>query len=94
MTDLQKVETLIGLVKQPEYYVPRNYQTIGGMWTTDTYERDGVRVQVMDEGYSTSIYAENLIVWVFWDVTTNKDWVEFREGNIVNIENLLVSFTK
>jgi len=91
MTDLQKVQTLIDLVKQTEYYVPRNYQTIGGMWTIDTYERDGIKVQVSDEGYSTSIYAENLIVWVHWDYKTNKDWVEFREGNVVNVENLLVS---
>ena len=91
MTDLQKVQTLIDLVKQTEYYVPRNYQTIGGMWTIDTYERDGIKVQVSDEGYSTSIYAENLIVWVRWDYKTNKDWVEFREGNVVTVENLLVS---
>lgn len=33
-----KIKTLISLVKKEENYIPRNYQTIGGMWTVDDYK--------------------------------------------------------
>ena len=89
MTDIQKVKILVDLVKKREYYVPRNYQTIGGMWTTDTYERDCVRVQVMDEGYSTSVSAENLRVFILWDAKNNEDYIRFEIGNVEVVENLL-----
>ena len=89
MTDIQKVKILVDLVKKTEYYVPRNYQTIGGMWTTDTYERDCVRVQVMDEGYSTSVSAENLRVFILWDAKNNEDYIRFEIGNVEVVENLL-----
>ena len=89
MTDIQKVKILVDLVKKTEYYVPRNYQTIGGMWTTDTYERDCVRVQVMDEGYSTLVLAENLLVFILWDAKNNEDYIRFEIGNVEVVENLL-----
>jgi hypothetical protein len=89
MTDIQKVKILVDFVKKREYYVPRNYQTIGGMWTTDTYERDCVLVQVMDEGYSTSVLAENLCVFILWDAKNNEDYIRFEIGNVEVVENLL-----
>ncbi len=56
------VNDLIGKVKKTEFYMPRGYQTIGGMWTVDTWMRDGVQVKVMDEGYTTVVQAEGLRV--------------------------------
>lgn len=39
-------------IKQPENYVKRPYQTIGGMWTVDTWATPEWRAQSMDEGYT------------------------------------------
>lgn len=49
-------------VKQPENYVPRDYQTIGGMWTVDTWLYEDTKVQVADEGYTTIISTDKVIV--------------------------------
>lgn len=46
---------LRALVKQSANYVPRDYQTIGGMWPIDKYQLGGVVLAVMDEGYTTQI---------------------------------------
>lgn len=51
---------LIQLVKQDKFYVPRDYQTIGGAWTADTWRRGTVTVRVEDEGYTTVIQAPGL----------------------------------
>lgn len=52
-------------LKQKNNYIPRNYQTIGGMWTTETWKNDNLRLQVMDEGYTTDIsFVENdKVLW-------------------------------
>jgi hypothetical protein len=52
---------IIKLVKNRENYVPRNYQTVGGMWTVDTYKLDNVVVQLMDEGYTLRLITEEVI---------------------------------
>jgi hypothetical protein len=93
MTDIKKLNALIDLVKQPKYYIPRSYQTIGGMWTVDAYERDGVKVQIMDEGYSTSVIAENLYVQILYDYKVG-DYVEYKKGTIDIIENLVMKITQ
>lgn len=53
---------IICAVKQPEFYVPRDYQTIGGMWTVDTWQKGNIRVQLMDEGYTTVVDAPGLVI--------------------------------
>lgn len=93
MTDIGKLKTLVELVKQSEYYIPRTYQTLGGMWTTDTYERDGVKVQIMDEGYSTCIISENLNVWILYDAKVNDDYLHYKNGSIDIIEELLLKLS-
>lgn len=55
-------DEIVKIVKKPENYIPRDYQTIGGMWTVDTWIYRGVRVQLMDEGYTTVILAPNIQV--------------------------------
>ena len=50
------------IVRKSENYVPRNYQTVGGMWTVDTYKKGDVTFQLMDEGYTSVIRTEDVIV--------------------------------
>ncbi len=59
MSDLDVREAFTAIWSQVcagENYVPRDYQTIGGMWTVDTWKAiiDGVEVtaQQMDEGWT------------------------------------------
>lgn len=85
------IDTLTKMVKQSEFYVPRQYQTIGGMWTTDTWQRGDVKVQVMDEGYTTVITAPGLYVVSGYNSNT---YVEFREGDYGVIEQLIKQFSE
>lgn len=39
-------------VAKRENYVPRNYETIGGMWTADTYKLNHWTARLEDEGYT------------------------------------------
>lgn len=70
-------------VKQPEYYVTRPYQTIGGMWTVDTWTRGDVTVQVMDEGYTTVIRSPGLKV-----VFSAMNEITIEEGTEQDLSNL------
>ena len=69
---------LISEVKQQVFYVPRNYQTMGGMWTVDTYVRGEVRVQVQDEGYTTKLTAPGLEVITGYN---GKEYVTYVQGS-------------
>ena len=42
-------------------YVPRPYKSVGGVWTVDTWEKDGVKVQLLDEGSTKKICSETII---------------------------------
>ncbi len=55
-------ERIVLAVRDKDYHVPREFRTIGGMWTVDTWRRDGVTVQLMDEGCTTRIMAPGLDV--------------------------------
>jgi hypothetical protein len=55
-------DRIVQAVRSNDYHVPRDYQTIGGMWTVDTWRRDGITVQLLDEGYTTRILASGLDV--------------------------------
>jgi hypothetical protein len=57
----QAFSDLRALVKQPTNYVPRDYQTIGGMWTVEKYQLGDVVLAIMDEGYTTQISIGNVI---------------------------------
>ena len=77
---------LISEVKQQAFYVPRNYQTMGGMWTVDTYVRGLLRVQVMDEGYTTKLDAPGLEIIAGYN---GKEYVTFVRGNEAVAEEYL-----
>jgi len=61
-----------------EHYVPRPYQTIGGIWTRETYSKDDVIVYIEDEGYSQGIMADNL--HVRFEAASGK--MNYVKGNI------------
>ncbi len=69
-------QQIILAVKQEKFYVPREYKTIGGMWTVDTWKRGDVTVQVMDEGYTTRIIAPGLQV-----IDSYPNQITFQTGN-------------
>lgn len=84
-------DTVWTVIRTDENYVPRNFQTVGGMWTVDTWKKDGVTIQLMDEGYTQRIFAEDL------DVTQGykfgKTVLEFKKGNEETLETLKKQFT-
>lgn len=83
----QKVDLVFNFVRQHGKIVPRDYQTIGGMWTVDTWtheELPGVRVQLMDEGYTHAVYTEDLYV-----VSTHGRPVNFARGGAEHLELLV-----
>jgi hypothetical protein len=55
-------QTIADYVHKPEYFVPRDYQTVGGMWSVDRYTRDNINYRVFDEGYGSEIFTEDLRV--------------------------------
>jgi hypothetical protein len=55
-------QTIVDFVYHPENFVPRDYQTIGGMWTVDKYSRNGISYRIFDDGYGSEIFTENLRV--------------------------------
>ena len=52
--------SIIKLVKTKQNYIPRNYQTVGGIWTVDTYKLDDTTVRVMDDGYTLTLVSPNI----------------------------------
>lgn len=50
-------------IRKKENYIPRNYQTVGGMWTVDTWRYDNIIIQLMDEGYTQRILTTDLDVF-------------------------------
>jgi hypothetical protein len=78
---------LINMVKTPEFHEPRDYQTIGAGWTVDTWCREQVTIQLMDEGYTTVISAPGLKVTAGYN---GKEYVRFDQGGEADIEALLI----
>ncbi len=83
------IATLISQVKQPQFYVPRDYKTIGGMWTIDTWKRDEITVQVMDEGYTTRVSGPGFEASVSWSVFDKKDVVTYTKGDEQVVESFV-----
>jgi len=56
------VRIIADYVHKPEYFVPREYNSIGGMWAVDRYTRDNISYRIFDEGYGSEIFTEELRV--------------------------------
>ena len=68
-------EQLKSCLMTDEYYSPRNYKSIGGGWTTDTWKNNEAILRIMDEGYSSSItFGESSQVFVGFN---GKDYIKF-----------------
>ena len=64
MNPVAALDLIFNFVRNTGAFVPRDYQTIGGMWTVDTYRSDklpGVDVQLQDEGYTRAIVSDEVI---------------------------------
>jgi hypothetical protein len=72
------------IVKTSENYVPRDYKTIGGMWTVDTYKKSNVMFQIMDEGYTTRIITDEVEV-----ICNYNNDIEIKKGTIEILEEIL-----
>lgn len=59
---MNAIQTIVDAVKKGEHYVPRGYETIGGMWAIDMWRKGDVVVRLLDEGYTTIITAPGLRV--------------------------------
>lgn len=86
---MTKLEELIKKVRQSRFYIPRDYKTVGGMWTVDTWRRGPVAVKVLDEGYTQQVIAEDLFVTVGYN---GKEYVRFEKGGQEQIEKYLKDF--
>lgn len=80
---------LIECVKRDEFYCPRPYTTVGGMWTVDTWCRGDVTVQLMDEGYTILVFAPGLKVVSGY---SGKDYTFYSQGNESLVKELLGKF--
>lgn len=79
---------LKSIIRTEQNYIPRNYQTIGGMWTVDTYEYKGVKFQLMDEGYSSRIFSPEVEVLEHWQHDKGTVF-EFKRGTDKDLSELL-----
>ena len=48
-------------IKTDANYIPRDYKTIGGMWTVDTWKLGDLQYQLMDEGYTSVIRGPGFV---------------------------------
>ncbi|MNK44969.1 hypothetical protein D3C87_637150 [compost metagenome] len=60
MTPEQKIEKLFKHVRENGTYLERDFKTIGGMWTVDTWVLGDMKVQLMDEGYTQGVITDSL----------------------------------
>jgi hypothetical protein len=79
------IQTIVNAVKTGEHYVPRGYETIGGMWTIDMWRKDDVVVRLLDEGYTTIITAPGL------RVVDSGNGTVFEQGTAEDLEKLAAS---
>lgn len=49
------------LVKRSNCFVPPQHNTIGGMWSVDTWTMGDVTIQLMDEGWTRRIITPSFI---------------------------------
>lgn len=50
---------IINVIRRSENYQERDCKTIGGMWIVDTYIKNDITYQLMDEGYTDRIFVKD-----------------------------------
>lgn len=71
------------IIRREENYIPRTYKTVGGMWTVDTYKKDDVTLQLMDEGWTTRIFNEHVTA------IDSGGHFKIEKGSLNDLEELL-----
>lgn len=77
-------------IRQDENYVPRKHETIGGMWTTDTWRKKGIVYQLTDEGYTSRIFSKELEL----DVIETMHGITWKNGDIKALEAAFLIVSK
>lgn len=74
------------IIKKEENYVKRKSETIGGMWTVESWEKDDIVFSIMDEGYIERIYVKDTLEVIkrydnrlVFKLGTYEDLVELEE---------------
>lgn len=49
------------IIKKEENYVERKSETIGGMWSVESWKKDDIIFSIMDEGYTERIYIKDTL---------------------------------
>lgn len=58
-----QVERICQHIRAVGTYIPRGYQSIGSMWAVDTWEHNGIKAQLLDEGYTWQVVTDDLIAY-------------------------------
>lgn len=77
-------------VQKEENYIPRDYDTVGGMWTVDTWKKNGVYFNIMDEGYTERIFVSDILE----AVRKYDDSIIFYKGDVDTLGSVLNSLNE
>lgn len=86
-TNVNWVGKLFKFIRENGTYLPRPYQTIGGGWTVDTWELNGVKAQLMDEGYTYAIKTDTVNAFQTYDRPA--EYSLGTEANLIEIATKL-----
>ena len=84
MNEVEAFVILYSKVKLRGNFVPRDYQTIGGMWTVDTYRLGNVLAQSMDEGYTDKLLSDKVVVYRY-----SNGKMEYTKGTAQDLIDLV-----
>jgi hypothetical protein len=87
MDELYILNAIKRAVRKEENYQPRSYQTVGGMWTVDTWKFEDVIYQLIDEGYTDRIFVKDLGLDV---VVHCDDTIKYNNGDINKLKEALL----
>jgi hypothetical protein len=69
---LKEFNRIYHSIRTKKNYVKRDYETIGGMWTADTWENDIWKAQLLDEGCTQVLFNKK----------TGIQYIQFYDGSI------------
>lgn len=74
-------QEVVKSIKVTDNYVPRDFQTMGGAWTRDTWRRGDITVYMEDEGYTTGLMVHRGDALVLHITQTYIRDLEYRVGD-------------
>lgn len=80
MTSLELFNAIRNIIKTDANYKPRQFNTIGGMWTVDTWEFNGITYQLQDEGYTSTIQTPK-----FYATKNYNDSITIQKGDDLDL---------